>query len=87
MVLHRRVQREDGPWGWLWRPALQDQCRGRVVTVDVLPSQLGLPWEKPSKVDRMLLRAASVKSRWALCIMAVGHFFMGPYTYAVSGNV
>ena len=61
------------------------------MTVDVLLSQLGRPvpeiraWGQCSKVDQKLLRAASVKSRWALCVMAVGHFFMGPYTLSRVG--
>jgi hypothetical protein len=60
------------------------------VTVDVLPSQLGrsVPeiraWGQCSKVDQMLLRAASVKSRWARCYGS-GPFLPGPYTLSRVG--
>jgi hypothetical protein len=56
---------------------------GRVVTVDVLLSQLRRPvpeiraWGQWAKVDQKL-RAASVKSQWAV-VLAVGHFIT-PYT-------
>jgi hypothetical protein len=59
------------------------------VTDGVLPSQIGsqgFDWVNQSlgfsEVDQMFLRPASVEARWALCIMAMGHFYMGPSTHS-----
>jgi hypothetical protein len=74
--------RETGPWLAMEAPS-RTECE--VVTVDVLPSQLeqlkGLVGESEPEtqleVDQMLLRPACVEAYDGLCIMAMGHFYMG----------